>query len=44
MKINPKLPNYITIFRMGMVVVILIILLLPWQQLVGNIPFVFCQR
>ncbi|HKM02499.1 MAG TPA: CDP-diacylglycerol--glycerol-3-phosphate 3-phosphatidyltransferase [Bacilli bacterium] len=43
MKINPKLPNYITIFRMGMVVVILIILLLPWQQLVGNIPFVFAN-
>lgn len=33
MKINPKLPNYITIFRMIMVVIILIILLLPWNAI-----------
>lgn len=40
-KINPKLPNYITIFRMVMVVIILILLLTPWQLIVGAVPNVF---
>jgi CDP-diacylglycerol--glycerol-3-phosphate 3-phosphatidyltransferase len=40
-KINPKLPNYITIFRMVMVVIILILLLTPWQLIVGAVPNIF---
>ena len=40
-KINPKLPNYITIFRMVMVVIILILLLTPWQLIVGSVPNIF---
>jgi CDP-diacylglycerol--glycerol-3-phosphate 3-phosphatidyltransferase len=40
-KINPKLPNYITIFRMVMVVIILILLLTPWQLIVGTVPNIF---
>lgn len=40
-KINPKLPNYITIFRMIMVIFILILLLLPWQNMVGSISNIF---
>lgn len=40
-KINPKLPNYITIFRMVMVVMILILLLTPWQLIVGAVPNIF---
>lgn len=40
-KINPKLPNYITIFRMVMVVIILILLLTPWQLIVESVPNIF---
>lgn len=41
MKIHPKLPNRITIFRMIMVVIILILLLLPWSSFGLTIPDVF---
>lgn len=40
-KINPKLPNYITIFRMVMVVIILVLLLLPWNAFITSVPLVF---
>ncbi len=41
MKMNPKLPNYITVFRMVMVVIVLFLLLLPWHHLIGTVPVVF---
>jgi len=42
-KINPKLPNYITIFRMVMVVIILVLLLLPWNAFITSVPLVFAS-
>lgn len=46
MKINPKLPNYITIARMIMVIFILFVLLMPWNKffvvpLIGNISLIY---
>lgn len=46
MKINPKLPNYITIARMIMVIFILFVLLMPWSKffvvpLIGNISLIY---
>ncbi len=46
MKINPKLPNYITIFRMIMVIIVLIVLLVPWNNfftipMLGDISLVY---
>lgn len=46
MKINPKLPNCITIARMIMVIFILFVLLMPWNKffvvpLIGNISLIY---